>query len=72
MATQSSILTWGIPGTEKSGGLQSTGSQRIGHDLARYFQIFTFQSSQNPGRRGGENGMENVRGLRRGKWRVVV
>ena len=46
MTTQSSILTWGIPGTEKSGGLQSTGSQRIGHDLARDFQIFTFQSSQ--------------------------
>ena len=32
MATHSSILAWRIPGTEEPGGLQSTGSQRIGHD----------------------------------------
>ena len=32
MATHSSILTWRIPWTEEPGGLQSTGSQRIGHD----------------------------------------
>ena len=32
MATYSSILAWGIPGTEEPGRLQSTGSQRIGHD----------------------------------------
>ena len=34
MATHSSILAWEIPWTEKSGGLQSTGSQRVGHDRA--------------------------------------
>ena len=34
MATQSSILAWEIPWTEESGGLQSMGSQRVGHDLA--------------------------------------
>ena len=34
MATHSSILSWKIPWTEESGGLQSTGSQRVGHDLA--------------------------------------
>ena len=34
MATQSSILAWRIPWTEEPGGLQSTGSQRIGHDWA--------------------------------------
>ena len=28
----SSILAWRIPWTEESGGLQSTGSQRVGHD----------------------------------------
>ena len=28
MATRSSILAWKIPGTEKSSGLQSMGSQR--------------------------------------------
>ena len=33
MATHSSILAWRIPGTEKPGGLQSMGSQRIGQDL---------------------------------------
>ena len=32
MATQSSILAWRIPWTEKPGGLQFTGSQRVGHD----------------------------------------
>ena len=31
-ATHSSILAWRIPWTEESGGLQSTGSQRVGHD----------------------------------------
>ena len=32
MATQSSILAWRIPQTEEPGGLQSMGSQRVGHD----------------------------------------
>ena len=32
MATHSSILAWGIPWTEGPGGLQSIGSQRVGHD----------------------------------------
>ena len=32
MATHSSILAQKIPWTEESGGLQSTGSQRVGHD----------------------------------------
>ena len=34
MATHSSILAWKIPWTEKPGGLQSMGSQRVG-DWAR-------------------------------------
>ena len=34
MATHSSILAWGIPWTEEPGGLQSTGSQRVRHDLS--------------------------------------
>ena len=33
-ATHSSILAWEIPWTEESGGLQSMGSQRVGHNLA--------------------------------------
>ena len=32
MATHSSILAWRIPWTEEPGGLQSIGSQRVGHD----------------------------------------
>ena len=32
MATHSSILAWRNPWTEESGRLQSTGSQRVGHD----------------------------------------
>ena len=32
MATHSSILAWRIPRTEEPGGLQSMGSQRVGHD----------------------------------------
>ena len=32
MATHSSILVWRIPWTEKACRLQSSGSQRVGHD----------------------------------------
>ena len=32
MATHSSILAWKISWTEEAGGLQSMGSQRVGHD----------------------------------------
>ena len=32
MSTYSSILAWRIPWTEGPGGLQSIGSQRVGHE----------------------------------------
>ena len=32
MATHCSILAWRIPWIEEPGGLQSMGSQRVGHD----------------------------------------
>ena len=32
VATHSNILAWRIPWTEEPGGLQSMGSQRVGHD----------------------------------------
>ena len=32
LATHSSILAWRIPWTDEPGGLQSRGSQRVGHD----------------------------------------
>ena len=34
MAAHPSILAWRIPWTEEPGGLQSTGSQGVGYDLA--------------------------------------
>ena len=34
MATHSNILAWRTPWTEEPGRLQSTGSQRVGHDWA--------------------------------------
>ena len=32
MATHSSVLAWGIPGTGEPGGLPSMGSHSVGHD----------------------------------------
>ena len=32
MATHSSVLSWGIPGTGEPGGLPSMGLHRVGHD----------------------------------------
>ena len=34
LATHSSVLAWRIPWAEEPGGLQSRGSQRVGHDWA--------------------------------------
>ena len=42
MATHSSTLAWKIPWAEQPGRLQSMGSQRVGHDWATSFSIFTF------------------------------
>ena len=40
MATHSSILAWEIPLTKKSGGLQSMGTQRVGHNLVTKQHIY--------------------------------
>ena len=47
MATQSSILAWRIPWTEEPGRLQSTGSQRVGHDerLSQIYIEITFNGA---------------------------
>ena len=39
MATHSSILAWRIPWTEEPGRLQSTGLQRVEHNLATEQQL---------------------------------
>ena len=41
MATHCSILAWRIPRTEEPGRLQSMGLQRVGHDWATSFSLFT-------------------------------
>ena len=42
MAPHSSTLAWKIPWMEEPGGLQSMGSQRVGHDWATSLSLFTF------------------------------
>ena len=42
MATHSSTLAWRIPWMEEPGGLQSMGSQRVGHDWALTYLITDF------------------------------
>ena len=42
MAPNSSTLAWKIPWAEEPGRLQSMGSQRVGHDWATSFSLFTF------------------------------
>ena len=46
MATHSSILAWRIPRTEKPGGLQSMGSQRVGHNWATNTHTHTHTHTQ--------------------------
>ena len=43
-ATHSSVLVWRIPGTEKPGKLQSTGSQRRRHDRSALVHTHTMNS----------------------------
>ena len=40
IATHSSILAWRMPWTEEAGGLQFTGSERVGHNchFIKYFR----------------------------------
>ena len=47
-ATHSSILAWRIPWTEKAGGLQSIGLQRVGHDW-KLKACFTTSLCHTPG-----------------------
>ena len=42
MAPHSSTFAWKIPLMEKSGGLQSMGLLRVGHDGATSLSLFTF------------------------------
>ena len=46
MATHSSVHTWRIPWTEQRGGLQSTGSERTGHDSNDLAHATAFVSTE--------------------------
>ena len=46
MAAHSSILAWRIPWTEKLGGLQSTGSPRVGHHWATKHMFIAHSTCQ--------------------------
>ena len=52
MATHFSVFVWRIPWTEKPGGLQSIGSQRVGHKLK---QLSTHAGLKSP--RPGAHGL---------------
>ena len=62
MATQSSILAWRIPWTEKLGGLQSMGSQRVRHDWAT---SLTHSLKPRRGERGSKRGNLLLKSKRR-------
>ena len=42
MATHPSILAWRIPRTEEPGGIQSMGSQRVGHNWVTSLSFFLY------------------------------
>ena len=48
MATPSSVLAWRIPWTEEPAGLQSMGSQRVGHKWATNTTTVLHAASQAP------------------------
>ena len=57
MATQFCILAWRIPWTEKPGGLQSIGPQRVGRDWVGHTnskQNFNIHKVKNSSRRSGD------------------
>ena len=56
MATHSSILAWEIPWTEEPGGLQSMGSQRVGHDGSFRYVLFQGPADYTHGLAGCANG----------------
>ena len=48
MATHCSILAWRIPWTEKPGSLQSTGSQKVGHNWGNLACMLCIQTNTMP------------------------
>ena len=67
MATHSSILAWRIPWTEEPGGLQSMGSQMVGHDWSDLAHTRRGQK----GRHGGCRRCDWIAGTRFGMAEIV-
>ena len=61
MVTYSSILAWRIPWTEEPGGLQSLGSQRVGH----FYLTITFLVTP-----PGDYQTDEQAGVARVSWRL--
>ena len=73
MAPHSSILAWRIPRTEEPRGLQSPGSQRVGHDCATSLHFLDFKilkqrlQTQTPVESGMESKRLQLAGMRNQK-----
>ena len=70
MVTHSSILAWRIPWMEKPGRLQSTGSQRVGHDWVTsltYSDLATSPPSGDDFRKSREKGLRSHHLSHRGR-----
>ena len=61
MSTRLSILAWRIPWAEEPGGLQSTGSQRVGHDWSNLAQNHTGPALKTPGQKGKRKDAQTIK-----------
>ena len=68
MASHSSILLWRIPWTEEPGGLQSIGSQRVGHNRVTFMHSQKTDRNMNIEDDSGEIADENEEQII-GKWK---
>ena len=55
VATHSSMAAWRVPWVEEPGGLESTGSQRAGHDSAQFLPSLLVLSTVEKKRHTGSN-----------------
>ena len=56
MEAHSSIIAWRIPSTEEFGGLQSMGSQRVGHNGSDLAHTKVKKTQSEGGGRGDRDG----------------
>ena len=61
MATHSSICAWEIPRTEEPGGLQSTASQTVGHNLMTKLYTYIYQERETVIMNSPQNGYPQIK-----------